>query len=222
MRRTPSPYIPLWLTRCVAGLAASLTRPTYDDGPPTLPNEPRGGYFNAGGPTTPLKPQGDPFEGALRLASSEDDRLIHWAPFAAAIDDARSPSVDLSVGCQVEILEVRTRVRVRKATSSNCCRLAPPARRAPKRSMTRMVPLGVDGTVEEEKNPFDDGVYLEGLRMAGYLEPLDVSRKTIKSRFTHGLQKEEVRKQSISVAGWTDIPASSSRRTSKLSSSKRV
>ncbi|BGP30202.1 hypothetical protein JCM10296v2_001954 [Rhodotorula toruloides] len=57
--------------------------------------------------------------------------------------------------------------------------------------MTRMVPLSVDGAEEGEKNPFEEEAFVEGLRKAGYLEPLDVSRKAIKARFTHGLQKEE-------------------------------
>ncbi|BGP22936.1 hypothetical protein JCM10295v2_001827 [Rhodotorula toruloides] len=109
-------------------------------------------------------------------------------PFEAAIEEAGAPAVELKAGCQIQVLKVRTIVRVRRAISTS--RLAPPARRVPKRSVTRLVPLRVD-VGGEEKNPFEEEAYVEGLRQAGYLEPLDVSRKAIKARFTRGLQKEE-------------------------------
>lgn len=70
--------------------------------------------------------------------------------------------------------------------------------------MTRMVPLSLDGADEGEKNPFEEEAYVEGLRKAGYLEPLDVSRKAIKARFTHGLQKEEVRSELSEVENLAD------------------
>ncbi|GAA5872492.1 hypothetical protein JCM3774_006837 [Rhodotorula dairenensis] len=62
-------------------------------------------------------------------------------------------------------------------------------RSTPKRSQTRLVPLLTDANVNT--NPLEAPRFLEGLKSAGYLQPLDVSRKAIKSRFMHGLKKED-------------------------------
>ncbi|BGP46167.1 hypothetical protein JCM10450v2_002007 [Rhodotorula kratochvilovae] len=126
---------------------------------------------------------------ALALAGRDGPRS---GSNSLALDGARlSVTTSMRVACEVQIEAVRSRpfVRLRKTPSW----LAPPARPTPKRSMTRLVPLTADdGAVTAEgKGPFEAEAFVRGLRMAGYLQPIDTSRKTIKGRFSHGLQKEE-------------------------------
>lgn len=42
------------------------------------------------------------------------------------------------------------------------------------------------------QHPFDDPLFASGLMAAGYSEMIDISRKKIKTRFSHGLGKEHV------------------------------
>lgn len=98
-----------------------------------------------------------------------------------------------STGTSREVFEVRTdgarprprwRRPARNATVSD-------RHATTKRSQARLVPLL--SATDANRNPLEAPGFLEGLKSAGYLQPLDVSRKAIKSRFTHGLKKEEVR-----------------------------
>lgn len=89
---------------------------------------------------------------------------------------------------QVQTLQARHRLswcrRSRDATAASS------RRTDSKRSETRLVPLNTDFDINT--NPLEDPVFLQGLRSAGFLQPLDVSRKTIQRRFMHALKKEEV------------------------------
>ncbi|GAA6052733.1 hypothetical protein JCM3770_003526 [Rhodotorula araucariae] len=101
-------------------------------------------------------------------------------------------TVSIRTACEVQVEVVRSRppVRVRKPIASRLNAL--PLRQTPKRSMTRLIPLMADeGTAGQAGSPFAAEGFMEGLRLAGYLQPIDTSRKTIKGRFNHGLQKEE-------------------------------
>ncbi|GAA5978065.1 hypothetical protein JCM10908_004215 [Rhodotorula pacifica] len=100
-------------------------------------------------------------------------------------------SLSITEACQVQVLPVRPRLawRRRLNRSATSSLLVPSGRPTPKRSQTRLVPLSAEQ--EDGANPLEDPRFLQGLRSAGYLEPLDVSRKATKSRFMHGLKKEE-------------------------------
>lgn len=88
---------------------------------------------------------------------------------------------------QVQTLQTRPRLSwCRRSCSAPA---ATSGRTDSKRSETRLVPLNTD--LHINTNPLEDPVFLRGLQSAGYLQPLDISRKTIQRRFMHALKKEE-------------------------------
>ncbi|GAA6026929.1 hypothetical protein JCM8097_005971 [Rhodosporidiobolus ruineniae] len=103
-------------------------------------------------------------------------------------------------GCEVQVLPSRPILRIRRGPppsvlpSDSSSRLSTPlassaGRPQPKRAMTRMVP--VEKTYEPNENPLEQSGFREGLLLAGYVAPIDTSRKAIKGRFQHGLEKQE-------------------------------
>ncbi|GAA5919337.1 hypothetical protein JCM1841_004347 [Sporobolomyces salmonicolor] len=101
-----------------------------------------------------------------------------------------SLAVSIQEACVVQVLSTRPAVRVRKSARAWTFAVPPPARRpTPKRAMTRLIPT-VSSNKDEDK-PFEKRNFQRGLRWAGYLEPLDTSRKKIKQRLVLGLEKED-------------------------------
>ena len=80
--------------------------------------------------------------------------------------------------------------------------LPPSARTNSKRSETRLVPLNTD--LQINTNPLEHPFFLRGLQSAGYLQPLDISRKTIQRRFMHALKKEEASRHIDSLSCTTE------------------
>ncbi|GAA5996369.1 uncharacterized protein JCM10292_007563 [Rhodotorula paludigena] len=108
---------------------------------------------------------------------------------AQPCDENSPPSADFQQACEVQVVAKRDVVLVRKAKPSS--HLNAPRRPVPKRSMTRLVPLaGENGASAGLDNPFEDAMFRKTLQLAGFLQPMDTSRKTIKGRFSHSLQKE--------------------------------
>lgn len=111
---------------------------------------------------------------------------------AQPYEDNSPPPANFQQACEVQVVAKRDVVRVRKANPSS--HLSAPRRPVSKRSMTRLVPLaGENGTSMGVDNPFEDAMFRKTLQLAGFLQPMDTSRKTIKGRFSHSLQKEHVR-----------------------------
>ncbi|GAA6059406.1 hypothetical protein JCM10212_003638 [Sporobolomyces blumeae] len=98
------------------------------------------------------------------------------SPFSAQVDASRS----------------RPFVRNDIDPSSRATLSPPPftsRRSTPTRSRTHLVPL-TSSDEDPQDRPLASSTFSEGLRWAGYLEPLDTSRNKIKQRFNHFLEKE--------------------------------
>ncbi|GAA5833335.1 hypothetical protein JCM11251_005208 [Rhodosporidiobolus azoricus] len=158
--------------------SASLSRPAFVD--PALAFSP-----DAALDALALAGRDGPIPSRSRsnsLAADEASRSVATAQLHVELS--------LTEACEVQVVPSRPFVKVRNSTrpsSSKASRL-PAGRPVPKRAMTRMVPEELtDGSV----NPLESEGFREGLRKAGYLAPIDTSRKAIKGRFVHGLDKEE-------------------------------
>ncbi|TNY17573.1 hypothetical protein DMC30DRAFT_103797 [Rhodotorula diobovata] len=131
---------------------------------------------------------------ALALAGRDGP---HSLSNSLALDDVRCEAeTSIRVACEVQVQAVRTRPAVRIPRRGGRPALHSSGRPVPRRSTTRMVPLTAERDDDDdvkERNPLDDDAFKEGLRVAGYLQDIDKSRKTIKGRFSHALQKDSRR-----------------------------
>ncbi|GAA5898039.1 hypothetical protein JCM5296_001462 [Sporobolomyces johnsonii] len=146
---------------------------------------------DAGSPSFDLSaPGGRDNLAALGLAGDDDAPRPSRGRSLERSAGGLALTVSLKEACVVQVLSTRPSVLVRKSPRASTLAVPRPAGRpTPKRAMTRMIPT-VSSNKDEDK-PFDKPDFQRGLRWAGYLEPLDTSRKKIKQRFVHGLEKED-------------------------------
>ncbi|GAA5890397.1 hypothetical protein JCM6882_008823 [Rhodosporidiobolus microsporus] len=121
---------------------------------------------------------------------SRSNSLIGGDQAAFGIGASMHVELTMAQACEVQIGASRPVIKVRKTAplSSPSASRFTGGRPIPKRAMTRMVP---EEPRDGNRNPLEEPGFAEGLRKAGYLSPIDTSRKAIKGRFVHGLEKEE-------------------------------